>query len=344
MTEHDSLDQTLLRHYWHLLCHRSELPRNGDFLRFETAIGDIVVFNDGGDDGDIIAYDNRCPHRGALMFDGDAGNQAATCKYHGWTYRQGRIIVPHPEQFKACDLSQARLNHYQVDWCGDFAFVGIAPRTPLYEQLGEVAATLENIAFNISGRVDLNTTAFDCYWPLAVENALEPYHIDMVHADTLGVLQLEAGTNSYHGENSVWRAPVGNARIQRQLLSLKRYFAIDYAYEGYLSVYLFPFTMISSTFGYSYSLQNFFPARGGATTNFTSRLLATHLVSEAAQQIIAPLFASTAKVNRKVFEEDHAVCKLVPSDSWTSAPLRFASETEEKIEHFRQSCRDVART
>jgi phenylpropionate dioxygenase-like ring-hydroxylating dioxygenase large terminal subunit len=333
-----NLDDTLLREYWHLLCHRKELPHDGDFLRFDTAIGDIVVFNDSGD---IIAYDNRCPHRGALMFAGSAGQQGATCKYHGWTYKNGRMIVPHPEQFKGCDLAQAQLNKYQIDWCGDFAFVAVAPRRPLHEQLGDTAATLENIAFNIAGRADLNTGVFDCYWPVAVENALEPYHIGMVHPDTLGALQLEAGVNSYHGENSIWRAPVGNARVARQLQSLKRYFAIDYAYEGYMSVYLFPFTMISSTYGLSYSLQNFFPAADRRSTSFTSRLLTTHLASGAAQQIIAPLFASTAAVNRKVFDEDHAVCKLVPADSWSSAPLRFASVTEEKIEHFRASVRAV---
>lgn len=333
------LDSTLLREYWHLLCHRRELPNSGDFLRFETVIGDIVIFNDGGE---LVAYDNRCPHRGALMYAGGQGNQPATCSYHGWTYQGGRMIVPHPENFKGCDLAKARLNKFQVDWCGDFVFVGVAPRTGLYEQLGGVAEALENISFNIDRQLDLNTYRYDCYWPLAVENALEPYHISMVHPETLGMLQLEAGTNEYHGENSIWYAPVGNARVKRQLQSLKRYFNIDYGYDGYMSIYLFPFTMISSTFGYSYSLQNFFPAdQAELGTNFTSRLLGTHLASAQGQQIIGPLFDSTAAINRKVFEEDHTVCKLVPADSWSVQPLPFPSASEEKIDHFRRSCRVV---
>jgi hypothetical protein len=56
------------------------------------------------------------------------------------------------------------------------------------------------------------------------------------------------------------------------------------------------------------------------------------------------LFNSTAQVNRKVFEEDHDVCKLVPKTSWNMQPLKYASVAEEKIAHFRTSCRDYVRS
>lgn len=330
-------DARLFREHWHLACHRNELPVPGDYLRMQTPLGDLVVFNDSGE---LLAFDNLCPHRGARMFDGEAGNGPATCRYHGWTYDKGRVIVPMAEEFAGCDTSRARLNTYRLDWCGDFLFVGIAPRMALYEQLGEAAALLENIGFNIANRLDLNAGSFRCYWPVAVENALEPYHISMVHPETLGTLELEAGSNEYLGRNSVWYAPLGNARVDKQLRSLKRHFAIDYGYEGYMSVYLFPFTMISSTFGYSYSLQHFLPAQDGQNTHFSSRLLGTHLANERAAQLLTPLFTSTAAINRKVFEEDHQVCQLVPKSSWSTAPLVFPAASEAKIEHFRQSCRD----
>lgn len=330
-------DARLFREHWHLACHRNELPAPGDYLRMQTPLGDLVVFNDAGE---LVAFDNLCPHRGARMFDGEAGNGPATCRYHGWSYSRGRVIVPAVEDFAGCDTTRARLNTYRLDWCGDFLFVGAAPRMALDEQLGEAAALLENVGFNIAGRLDLNAGSFRCYWPVAVENALEPYHISMVHPETLGALGLQAGTNDYLGCNSVWRAPLGNERVEKQLRALQRHFAIDYGYEGYMSLYLFPFTMISSTFGYSYSLQHFLPAADGQSTHFSSRLLGTHLANERAAQMLAPLFASTAAVNRKVFEEDHQVCQLVPKTSWSMAPLAFPAASEAKIEHFRQSCRD----
>jgi phenylpropionate dioxygenase-like ring-hydroxylating dioxygenase large terminal subunit len=335
-------DFQLFRDYWHLICHRNELPANGDFLKLDTPLGDLVIFNDSGD---LVAFDNLCPHRGARMFAGREGNQAATCSYHGWSYNNGRMVIPMVSDFHECTARDAKLNKYQTDWCGDFLFVAVSPRTPLYDQLGGVAEVLENISFNISGRLDFNTYQFQSYWPIAVENALEPYHIPLVHTGTLATLGLGDGVNEYHGENSIWRAPVGNARIHKQLHSLGKQFAIDYSYEGYMSIYLFPFTMISSTFGYSYSLQNFFPhAREGETTSFSSRLLTVHAAGERAAAILGPFLNSSAKVNRQVFEEDHAVCKLVPKESWSTEPLKFASRMEEKISHFRTSCRNYLGT
>lgn len=332
-----SLDRSLIRNYWHMLCHRREMPASGDYLRFETCIGEVVVFNDGTD---LVVFDNRCAHRGARIFAGTDGNQAATCAYHGWTYSHGTVIVPEREKFRGCDLSKARLNTYQVDWCGDFLFFGIDPREALYDQLGDAAEILENISFNIEGRFDTNQYVYECYWPLALENALEPYHISLIHPQTLATLELEDGENLFMGRNSVWRAPVGNARLRKQLGTLKRFFNIDYGYEGYLSLYLFPFTMLSSTFGYSYSLQHFFPRdEAGTQTSFCSRLLTAATKDEQAAQVLQSFFASTAQVNRKVFAEDHDICKRMPRESWSMEPLRFASDTEAKIQHFRESCR-----
>ena len=179
---------------------------------------------------------------------------------------------------------------------------------------------------------------------MAVENALEPYHIGIVHPTSLETLQLEAGVNEYHGQNSILYAPVGNARVNRQQRMLKKQFAIDYACEGYMSVYLFPFTMISLTHGHSYSLQHFFPlARDQDSCHFSSRLLLTHAAGGNVHKILAPLFASTAQVNRKVFAEDHEVCKLVPRASWSMAPLRYASVAEDKIGRFRGGLPGVSR-
>ncbi len=330
-------DQSLMRDYWHLLCHRNELPQPDDYLRFETCIGDVVVFNDGND---LVVYDNRCPHRGALMYTGAYGNQPATCAYHGWTYARGQIIVPHRENYSGCDLSKARLSTFPVDWCGDFLFFSVEPRQALYNQLGDVAEILENISFNIGASADVNQYVYDCYWPLAVENALEPDHISLIHPQTLSKLELEDGENIFMGLNSVWKAPVGNARLRKQLSGLRRFFTIDYGYEGYMSLYLFPFTMLSSTYGYSYSLQSFFPRDASQTsTSFSSRLLLAPARDEQAAGVLSSFFTSTAQVNRQVFDEDHDVCKRMPRSSWSTDPLAFASTTETKIQHFRQSCR-----
>ncbi|CAB3695583.1 Carnitine monooxygenase oxygenase subunit [Paraburkholderia phenoliruptrix] len=335
-----TLDRLLFDEYWHLACHRRELANDGDFIKFDGVSGEVVIFNDRGE---LVAFDNICPHRGARIYTDAHGNRPATCGYHGWTYRNGTVIVPQRQRFKACDIDRARFKTLKVEWCGDFVFFAVSPRMGLYEQLGKTAEILENISFNVDRRVDVNRYDYECYWPLAVENALEPYHIDAVHAETLATLQLADGENVFDGANSIWYAPLGNSRVASQLGRLRKLFSIDYQYEGYMSVYIFPFTMISSTYGYSYSLQHFFPSCNGADrTHFTSRLYASPTVNANAAQMLGSFFESTIRMNRQVFEEDHEVCKLLPRESWSSKALRFPSDAEAKIDHFRQSCRAVS--
>jgi phenylpropionate dioxygenase-like ring-hydroxylating dioxygenase large terminal subunit len=337
-----SFDDALIRGFWHLACHRHELPNDRDFLRFETGAGDIVLFND---QGRIVAFDNRCPHRGARWYNDAHGNQRTMCSYHQWSYRNGRVFAANPGQF-ACDISRIHLNEYRTAWCGDFLFVGIEPSMSLDEQLGGFSGALEAASRNIAGRVDFNRYDYECYWPLAIENALEPYHISAIHRETLAKLELGEGQNVFDGVNSVWRSPVGNSRVARQLAALRKFFAIDIQYEGYESFYLFPFSMLSSTFGYSYSLQNFFPARvnAGDRTHFTSRLLSVPARDPESSRVLQSFLESTAAVNRQVFEEDHSAVKLCPRDSWSMESLPYASKLEEKIVHFRESCRGAAAT
>jgi phenylpropionate dioxygenase-like ring-hydroxylating dioxygenase large terminal subunit len=292
--------------------------------------------------GSIKVFDNKCAHRGAHIYTENFGSRPASCKYHGWTYINGNVLVPNPQDFKECEIAFAKLNLYQTEWCGDFLFFAVTPLCDLYKQLDGAAEILENISFNIKSIIDINQYEYECYWPIVIENALEPYHISSIHPQSLALLDLDRGENNFYGENSIWRSRIGNRRIEKQLASFKRFFEIDYSYDGYMSLYLFPFSMISSTFGFSYSLQNFFPLTNSkCKTSFTSRLLIAHTASEGSSKILTSFFESTKIVNRKVFEEDHAICKNIPNTSWSSSQLQFSNALEVKLDHFRQSCRDV---
>ena len=334
-----NLDEILIKKYWHPVAHRKELPCSGDFIRFKTVTGDVVVFND---DGEIKVFDNICPHRGAYIFNEDCGNQPVTCKYHGWTFKNGKAIVPNESDFIGCQVSNARLNEYRVDWCGDFVFFSVDPIDSLYMQLGEIAEILENISFNISESIDYSSYEYECYWPIAVENALEPYHISLIHPNTLSNLELSQGQNVFHKKNSIWYSRIQNNRVNKRLTSFNKFFNIDYSYDGYMSIFIFPFSMISSTYGFSYSFQNFFPLDlDGLKTSFTSRLYGAPSKSDLHNEILKTFFKSTADLNRKVFEEDHSICKIVSKKSWSHSPLKFENDLEIKISHFRNSCREV---
>ena len=131
--------QRLLEGFWHLVAHRSELPRAKDFLRLSWAAGELVVYND---QGEILAFDNVCPHRGGRFFVDQSGNAPASCPYHGWTYRNGSLRLPPDYQSIAGGGAPPHLNSFQTAWCGDFLFVSPRPQRRLEEQLGDLAPRL----------------------------------------------------------------------------------------------------------------------------------------------------------------------------------------------------------
>ncbi len=74
---------------------------------------DIALFEVGGE---VLAVDNRCPHRGGSLSDGTLADGWVTCPLHGWRYelRTGRA-----------DRSGAAIRTYPVRRDGDQILVGI---------------------------------------------------------------------------------------------------------------------------------------------------------------------------------------------------------------------------
>lgn len=334
------ISRALVNAYWHPLCMRNQISADKDYVRFNVLDFEVVVFND---KGNLIAFDNRCPHRGTRFFIEDQGNQRIICPYHGWSFASGTLRVPNAKSFEGCDIGKANLNFFELSVCGDLVFFSVTPETSLKAQLGEdIFTLLEKITTGLDKCADFNRYGFESDWPISLENALEPYHIPMVHRDTLATLKLGVGHNYFSGQNSIWYAPVENEKVERRLTSLNKYFSVDEPYQGYMSIFIYPFSMLSSTFGYSYSMQNFFPALRDDLTYFTSQLYPAPLTNERYSEIASAFITSTAAVNRQVFEEDHSICKRVPADTWSWQPPRYVNVLEEKLLHFRASCAERA--
>lgn len=328
-------DRELWDTHWHLLAHRSELDAPSRFVRFQVAGEEVVAFHDGAT---VEVFDNRCPHRGTRIFDGASGQQRWMCRYHAWSYAKGRMFIPARETF-ACDLSEVRLATYRTEWLGNFLFVSRRPTRSLVEQLTGIAPIVEAIGRGIGSRGDFNGYDYKCNWKIAVENALDQYHVAVIHHDTLNKLKMEPARDTYQGINNISYAGVGDPRVARRLGSLRRFFDIGFQSEGYIAIHLFPFTFLTSTFGYSYSLQQFHPSMDPDRAHFSSRFYPARLSPKINAEAMQTFFASSLEVNHKVFEEDAAICARCPTDSWSPQPPRFMSAGEEKIGQFRASMR-----
>ncbi|WP_407730439.1 aromatic ring-hydroxylating dioxygenase subunit alpha [Pseudomonas helleri] len=326
----------LVRSYWHPIAHMSELANDRDFVLFEIQDFEVVVIND---KGNFVAFDNLCPHRGARFFTEYYGNQMVKCLYHGWSYTRGKVNVAGIKTFQGCDIASARLNEFKLEVIGELVFFAIKPHTTLKEQLGPVISDLlVRIGGDIDSRADFNRYPFECDWTIALENALEPYHIPLIHTNTLATLNLGVGQNEFYGENSIWYSPVEDEKVAKRLRSLNRFYSVTEPYQGYMSIFIFPFSMISSTYGYSYSMQSFFPSSDSRSSFFTSRLYPVKNSESKYKEITSSFVTSSAQINRQVFDEDHQICKRIPAKSWSTSAPKFTSTLEQKLLHFRRSC------
>jgi phenylpropionate dioxygenase-like ring-hydroxylating dioxygenase large terminal subunit len=328
----------LIENFWHLGCHNYELATEGDYIKFQFLGRDVVLYNDGAS---IVAFDNICPHRGAKFFTENAGNSLAVCKYHGWTISKNLLIIPSPENYSFCPETYGK---YKIDYCGSFVFFAINPQKMLIEQLTEpVFDYLEAVSFDSAYLADCNRYKYQSSAFVAVENALEPDHVPFIHRDTLYGLQLADCRNEFFGQNSVVKFNIGNLQVKKGLDRLSKIFNTGLQrFDGYLSLHIYPFSFISSTCGYSYSLQNFFPLSENES-DFCSRLYFPDLIDEKKKDAASYLYESIAKVNRKVFSEDHEICRRINFQTWLKMFDGPLSISEEKLKNFRQNIRKDCR-
>ncbi|CAD6533946.1 Alkene monooxygenase system, ferredoxin component [Paraburkholderia hiiakae] len=69
----------------------------GEMIAVESVLGPLLMINI---DGVIHAYENRCPHKGGRLSDGEFANGVIVCPNHRWEFcaHSGRGINPTGQQ------------------------------------------------------------------------------------------------------------------------------------------------------------------------------------------------------------------------------------------------------
>lgn len=320
--------ERLFDEYYHFGVHICELQKENDFYCIVAADRNIVLWNDSGT---IKAFENCCPHRGCQIIDKEEGCKKMVCPYHGWTFKDGRIAIPSKNDFNQNDLENISLKYYSIEECGNFIFFSPNPKQSLKEQLGDFYNDIEKISYSISSRIDKNSQSFDSNWKLALENALESYHVGFIHPSTLQPLSLQAGQIDYSKANSFWHSPIGNSKVNNKLQKVKSIFNPKFTEDNYFSLFIFPFSMVSSTYGYSYAFQTFFPGSVDKT-NFMSRTYSIHSTD------LKSFYDNVVAVNKQIFQEDAEVCNKMQSALNSRGRIEnfVYSSHEERINHFQE--------
>ncbi len=167
----------LLRRYWYPVCVAKELDDKNP-TKFVRLLGEnLVLFRD--KTGRVGLLEDRCSHRGASLVYGRVEERGIACAYHGWLYDvEGNCLETPPEPAESKFRLTIKHKAYPVK-----KFIGLywaymgpepAPFIPKYD----VWVRQDGVR-----RIILQPQ-LDCNWFQAMENSVDPAHLQILHQDT----------------------------------------------------------------------------------------------------------------------------------------------------------------
>lgn len=175
----------------------SELANPNDYFTSYVGRQPVVVMRDAS--GELGAYINSCPHKGARVAHHRKGNSKQfVCSYHGWTFNTaGECIYikdqdsgGYAEPFNQLDhgLHKIKFATYR-----GFMFASLSDDVPtLEEHLGEAMPLLDLVwdqgpdgVEEIPGK---STYTYDANWKMQVENCIDGYHLTSCHPSFMNVV------------------------------------------------------------------------------------------------------------------------------------------------------------
>jgi len=169
----------LLRRYWHPVAVAQELTAEKP-TRFVRVLGeDLVLFRDKKGRVGLIA--DRCPHRGASFLYGRVEERGIACAYHGWLFdTEGDCLECPAEPAESKFHLTVKQPAYPVQ-----KFVGLywtymgpqpLPLIPRYD-----------LWVRRDGRRKIVVQPqLDCNWFQAMENSVDPSHLQILHQTLIG--------------------------------------------------------------------------------------------------------------------------------------------------------------
>ena len=173
----------LLRRYWQPACTSDELRDLPHKVRIMCE--DLVLFRNGA--GEVGCLDLHCAHRGTSLEYGRIEENGIRCCYHGWMYdTQGKCIDMPCETKAFCEKMDVWQPAYPVLEYGGLVFLYMGPpeEQPLFPMF-DILDTRGRDDVVLKGLKlwDDHSLGWvrDCNWLQHVENALDPWHLIVLH-------------------------------------------------------------------------------------------------------------------------------------------------------------------
>jgi phenylpropionate dioxygenase-like ring-hydroxylating dioxygenase large terminal subunit len=118
----------LLREYWIPALPSTEFPAPDSAPKRMRLLGEnLVMFRD--TNGDVGAFKESCPHRGASLFFGRNEETGLRCVYHGWKFDVSGACVDMPSEPAESNFkSKVRIGAYPARDVNHMVWVYMGPR------------------------------------------------------------------------------------------------------------------------------------------------------------------------------------------------------------------------
>ena len=166
-----------LKNDWHVVASSQDLEV-GKILKSRLLGQDLLLWRNGQK---VLAWEDRCPHRGASLTRGWVEKDTVVCPYHGLAFNsEGKCshIPAHPEQSpsnrsKACVKAYYAQERYGMVW----VCLGTPKQdVPFFKEW-------EDLNYN---KFFFGAALYHSSAPRALENFIDVNHVPFVHDGTLG--------------------------------------------------------------------------------------------------------------------------------------------------------------
>jgi phenylpropionate dioxygenase-like ring-hydroxylating dioxygenase large terminal subunit len=226
---HDFENAEIFAKEWISLCHVSQIPNAGDFVRVDVCGEPMLVVR--GKDLAVRVLSRTCRHRGMdLMPSGfghpDEGNKRVIlCPYHLWSYDLGGKLVGAPEmqQAEGFDRSEVCLHEFRSEIWEGFVFATLSAEiAPIGEKYGRFRDDFVG-KWDMAGGDLVWSAHWECpfNWKVLLENFMEAYHHLGAHMKTLEPFLPARGcwTEPFDPEFSAMHLPLKDSMKQEILAS-----------------------------------------------------------------------------------------------------------------------------
>jgi benzoate/toluate 1,2-dioxygenase subunit alpha len=199
---------------WVFLGLASQAPGPHDF--FTTTVGRVPILVMRNGDGQLGAFVNSCPHKGAQVVQTRAGNaRMHVCPYHSWSFDsagRNRAIKwqragCYTASFDRSDHGLAPLPRFE-EYSG-FLFGSLVVDVPtLGQHLGGAARFLDFVVGQPEQGIELVpgavTFTYDANWKLQLENCSDAYHFTSTHPSYIRIMERRQKGEGAVAVRSIW--------------------------------------------------------------------------------------------------------------------------------------------